>query len=138
MKLLRSFILFFILITSCSKSEGNTDDFFKSNIEDGSWVITSFTINDLQYAPDYLDYVLEFKLNGKVTAIKNSEVINGSWTIIYENASTSDSYKIAKLILNFNNSELFQKLNETWNYSINSIDEIDVVLPTKALRLAHN
>lgn len=138
MKAKSTLIFMLLLMVSCSKSDGNPDDFFKSNIKDGTWTISSFIINEVEMAPDYLDYVLKFKSNGKVTATKNSEVITGSWSINYEDSNSGDFYVLTKLYLNFNGSELFQKLNETWIYSNNTTDEIDVGLPTKSLRLIRN
>jgi hypothetical protein len=79
----------------------------EDTLNEGTWLVANFINKGVGETDNYKDFVLDFMVDGTVTATKNNDVVNGSWNVIY------DSGKL-KLILNFNATIPFNEFNEDW------------------------
>ena len=79
----------------------------EDTLNEGTWLVANFINGGVSETDNYKDYVLDFMTDGTVTATKNSDVVNGTWHVVY------DSGKL-KLILNFSDITPFKEFNEDW------------------------
>ncbi len=79
----------------------------EDTLNEGTWLVANFVNNGENETENYNDFVLDFMIDGNVTATKNNDVITGTWKVVY------DSGKL-KLVLNFNDTIPFNEFNEDW------------------------
>jgi len=79
----------------------------ENTLNEGTWLVANFINGGVSETDNFNDFVLDFMSDGTVTATKNSDVVNGTWNVVY------DSGKL-KLELNFNDTIPFKEFNEDW------------------------
>ncbi|MBL0912911.1 MAG: hypothetical protein IBJ09_11120 [Bacteroidia bacterium] len=96
------------VFTACKKENSNPSpaDTFDT-VSKGEWQVQYF-FDDNDETYKFEGYVLTFNSNGTVTAVKGTDVVNGTWNTGIDDSQT-------KLDLNFNNSNLFDELNDDWH-----------------------
>lgn len=97
-------VLVLILFSSCKKDDS-------SNITDivvsGNWKISLFQEDGSIKTSNYSGYSFIFNSNNTISATKNSQSTNGSWS------SGNDDSK-SKLVINFGSVSPLDELNEDW------------------------
>jgi len=76
-------------------------------LNEGTWIVANFINKSVNETNNYNDFILDFKEDFIVTATKGNDVVNGTWSVIY------DSGKL-KLNLNFGEIIPFDEFNEDW------------------------
>jgi len=96
------------VFTACKKenSDPTPAEAFET-ISKGEWQVQYF-FDDNDETYKFQGYVFTFNSNGTVTAVNGTETVNGTWTTSIDDSQT-------KLYLNFNNSALFDELNDDWH-----------------------
>jgi len=89
----------------CENNEDKTE--LISILNEGTWMVTNFDNEGESETTNYNDFVIDFKSNSLVTATKENNTIEGSWSVFY------DDEKL-KLELNFGESAPFDEFNENW------------------------
>jgi len=79
----------------------------EDTLNEGTWIVANFVNNGVGETDNYNDFALDFMSDGTVSATKNNDVVNGTWSVVY------DSGKL-KLVLNFNDIIPFNEFNEDW------------------------
>ena len=88
-----------------NNNEGKTE--LMNILNEGTWLVANFNDKGQSETTNYNDFVIDFKNNSLVTATKENNTIEGSWSVFYENEKL-------KLELNFGESMPFNKFNENW------------------------
>lgn len=87
----------------CSEDKTLLED----TLNEGTWEVANFINKGVGETDNYNDFILDFMVNGTVTATKNSDVVNGTWEVVYDGGKL-------KLELNFNETVPFNEFNEDW------------------------
>lgn len=97
-------VLVLILFSSCKKDDStNVTDIIKN----GSWKITLFQEDGSTKTSNFTGYSFVFNNNNSITATKNSQSVNGTWSSGNDDSSPN-------LILNFGSTVPFDEINEDW------------------------
>lgn len=97
-------VLVLILFSSCKKDDStNVTDIIKN----GSWKITLFQEDGSAKTSNFTGYSFVFNNNNSITATKNSQSVNGTWSSGNDDSSPN-------LILNFGSTVPFDEINEDW------------------------
>ncbi|WP_456422153.1 hypothetical protein [Lutibacter sp.] len=89
----------------CDNNEGKTE--LINILNEGTWLVANFENEGESKTANYNDFVIDFKNNYSVTATKDNNTIEGSWSVFYENEKL-------KLELNFGEATPFDEFNENW------------------------
>ncbi|MCB9256278.1 MAG: hypothetical protein H6579_04025 [Chitinophagales bacterium] len=126
-----AFLGLFIL-ASCSKEDDNPSDNIQntviSNVQDGTWRITSFIDSGSDETSNFTSYNFSFNSSGVLTASNGSTSYTGTWSISDSN-SNDDSQDDLDFNIQFNLTNDFEDLNDDWDFisqSANKIELIDV------------
>jgi len=90
---------------TCDNNEGKTE--LINILNEGTWLVANFNYEGQNETTNYNDFVIDFKNNSLVTATKDNNTIEGSWSVFYENEKL-------KLELNFGEATPFDEFNENW------------------------
>ena len=74
----------------------------------GKWIVANYNDSGDDKTNVYNDFELDFMGDGKVTAKKGDDVLNGTW-------STASSDGIDKLVLDFGEQVPFDEFNDDWD-----------------------
>ncbi len=77
-------------------------------ITKGQWVVANYNDSGENETNDFQGYVLEFTADGAVTAVKDSQQLDGSWDEFIDNS-------IHKVLIDFNEQVPFNELNDDWD-----------------------
>ena len=119
-KKIASLLIVILIATSSCKKEDNSSStgqsattVLSSNIQQGSWIVTSFIENGVNQTNHYTGYQFQFGTSGTVTAVNGGSTVSGTWS------SGNDDSQL-KLILSFGSVAPFQELNSDWHVTQNS------------------
>lgn len=87
-------------------------------LTDGLWFVASYTEDSEDKTSDFVNYELNFKTDGSVTASNNSNTNNGTWSVLSGGS---------QLALNFNTQEPFEELNDD-DWDVISVSDTEVIL----------
>jgi hypothetical protein len=116
------------MLISCSKSynaPANTsnpvDTTLKTKIISGTWMVRSYTQRTEDKTSQFAGVVFTFSNNGTLTADKNGNITNGTWSytpsaVGYYGGPPSK----ASMTLNLGASSPFDRLTKTWNVASNT------------------
>ena len=116
------------VLTSCSKSYNappNTnnpvDTTLKTQIISGTWIIKSYTQRTEDKTSQFAGVVFTFSNNGTLTANKNGNITNGTWSytpsaVGYYGGPPSK----ASMALNLGAASPFDRLTKIWNIANNT------------------
>jgi hypothetical protein len=116
------------MITSCSKSynappnaNNAVDTTLKTQIISGTWIIKSYTQRTEDKTSQFASTVFTFSNNGTLTANKNGNVTNGTWSytpssVGYYGGPPSK----ASITLNLGATSPFDRLTKIWNVASNT------------------
>lgn len=116
------------MLTSCSKSYNappNTnnpvDTTLKTQVIAGTWIVRSYTQRTEDKTSQFSGVVFTFSSNGTLTANKNGNIINGTWSytpsaVGYYGGPPSK----ASMTLSLGAVSPFDRLTKTWNVASNT------------------
>jgi hypothetical protein len=116
------------MLTSCSKSYNappNTnnpvDTTLKTQVISGTWIIKSYTQRTEDKTSQFASTVFTFSSNGTLTANKNGNITNGTWSytpssVGYYGGPPSK----ASVTLNLGAASPFDRLTKIWNVASNT------------------
>lgn len=81
--------------------------YIRQTLAEGTWDVAYFEENGVNDTDDFNDYILDFKLTGRVIVEGNTPTFSGSWM-----AYRYDGH--LKLGLNFVDHDIFYELNNRW------------------------
>ena len=120
-----------LLISSCSTDDNkspsnNTQETIKSNVESGTWRITSFIDSGNDETVHFNGYNFTFSSSGKLTASNGINNYVGTWSITDSN-SNDDSHDDLDFNINFDLTNDFEDLNDDWDFISNSATKIELI-----------
>ena len=94
-------------------------------LNEGTWLVANFNNKGENTTSIYNDFILDFKSDFSVVATKGGDIVQGTWTVIY------DSGKL-KLEFNFWETIPFNEFNEDWlivdvqniRVEVNNLDDL--------------
>lgn len=98
-------------VSSCKKddnSSSNTNSNLSSNIQQGTWKVTSYMDSGTDETSHYNGYAFQFNSNATIVATKTGSTVSGTWA-----TGTDDSQ--VKLVLDFGSTSPFDELNDDWH-----------------------
>lgn len=123
------------ILTMSSTCSDDDDDTFnnttnineiKETASSGVWIITYFYDTDHEETSNFTGYQFDFGNNGTLTATKNSDTVNGNWSITSSSSSSSNDIDFN---ISFSSPANFQELSDDWEiirYSSTKIELIDI------------
>jgi hypothetical protein len=116
------------MLSSCSKSynappnaNNSVDTTLKTQVISGTWIIKSYTQRTEDKTSQFAGVVFTFSSNGTLTANKNGDIINGTWSytpsaVGYYGGPPSK----ASVTLNLGAVSPFDRLTKVWNVATNT------------------
>lgn len=122
---MKRFTLIITLLTTLvffSCEDSNLDDAVdqESFVTSGQWNVLFFFDESGDKARDFANYDFTFVKGGTVTASKNNDIADGTWSI------GEVSNKSKRMVLGFTNSN-FQSLGKEWVVNEISNDKIELI-----------
>lgn len=95
LKLFTILTLFSLIFLACSSDDStsnnsNSADQTSEIAQNGTWKITYFYDSDQDETSDFAGYVFTFAENGILTAVKGSETVTGTWSVVDDSSNSSD------------------------------------------------
>jgi len=143
LKLFAALTLFSLTFLACSNDDNASDDSSPSGTsadqtaeiaQDGTWKITYFYDSDEDETSDFAGYVFTFAENGVLTAVKGSETVTGTWSVVDDsgnsssdddgNSSDDDDFNI---FFPVPESDKFDDLIDDWDFISVSNTKIELI-----------
>ena len=125
------FLLSVIIVTSCTSEDNGGIIIDTSNIQQmsetaksGTWRITSFVDSGKNETANFTGYDFNFNDNGTLSATKDPNTINGTWSITNGSSSNSSNVDFDIAFASPNN---FEELSEDWDIVSISNSKIDLI-----------
>lgn len=147
MKIAKNYFVFFlslmafIVIFSCTNSDDamqptnqvldedqETIDEVKTNLQSGTWRITTFMEDDIDEADHFFSFNFTFKSDGTLIASNGTDIFEGTWSITDTDSSDDDpNDDDLDFNINFNLTNDFEDLNEDWDFVSRSATKIELI-----------
>ena len=127
---------FSLISTTCSSDDdgnpnNNTAEIqqISSDIESGTWRITSYIDSGQDETSDYNGYNFTFASSGTLTADNGTNSVTGTWSITDSSSSSSSSDDDIDFNIFFNvpNTSVFEDLNDDWDISTHTSVRIALI-----------
>lgn len=120
-----------LLIYSCSSDDDNTNNSstqneIQSNVESGTWRITSFIDSGTDETNHFTGYNFTFNNSGVLNANNGTNNYDGTWSITDSN-SNDDSQDDLDFNINFNLTNDFEDLNDDWDFISQTSSKIELI-----------
>jgi uncharacterized protein (UPF0216 family) len=86
---------------------GEDNPFISSIIVEGLWIVAEYTQDDVNKTQNYDGFHLDFNTDGNVIAVKGTDEVNGTWSVITDSG-------VDYLVLDFSTMVPFDEFNEDW------------------------
>lgn len=132
LKLIFLFNLGIILsLYSCSSDGNNSNNSLiqeeiQSNVESGTWRITSFIDSGTDETNHFTGYNFTFNNSGVLNANNATNNYDGTWSITDSN-SNDDSQDDLDFNINFNLTNDFEELNDDWDFISHTSTKIELI-----------
>lgn len=132
LKLIFLFNLGIILpIFSCSSDDNNSNNSLiqeeiQSNVESGTWRITSFIDSGTDETNHFTGYNFTFNTSGVLNANNATNNYDGTWSITDSN-SNDDSQDDLDFNITFNLTNDFEELNDDWDFISHTSTKIELI-----------
>ncbi|SNR60863.1 hypothetical protein [Lutibacter flavus] len=116
---------------SCSSDDDNSNNSstlneIKTNIESGTWRITSFIDSGTDETNYFTGYNFTFNSSGVLNANNGTNNYNGTWSIT-DSSSDDDSQDDLDFNINFNLTNDFEDLNDDWDFISQTATKIELI-----------
>jgi hypothetical protein len=116
------------MLISCSKNynapastNNPVDTTLKTQVVSGTWIIKSYTQRTEDKTSQFASVVFTFSSNGTLTANKNGNITNGTWSYIPSSVGYyGGPPSKASITLNLGAASPFDKLTKIWNVASNT------------------
>jgi hypothetical protein len=109
-------MLIAISFSACTREDNPSTAKVADKIQQSSWRVANFVDTGVNETVNYDGFVLTFKQDLTVTAIKGTDTINGTYTVSVDDDDDEDE---TELTLNFNAPAPWNELNDEWDISNN-------------------
>jgi hypothetical protein len=120
-----------LFLYSCSTNDDNTNNsstqnLIQSNVESGTWRITSFIDSGIDETNHFTGYNFTFLNSGVLNANNGTNNYDGTWSIRDSN-SNDDSLDDLDFNINFNLTNDFEDLNDDWDFISQTSSKIELI-----------
>ena len=100
----------------------------KNQAQSGSWIVTYYFDTDQDETSNFQGYSFTFNSDGELVAVKDSETVEGTWSVTASNSNV-DSNDDIDFNISFLSPANFEELSDDWDilqYSSSIIELIDI------------
>jgi hypothetical protein len=122
-------MLVLLIITACKKDDEdapNIQNEVQSNIQNGTWRITTFIDSGADETDHFSGYNFTFKSSGVLNASNGNNNYDGTWSITDSN-SGDDSQNDLDFNINFDLTNDFEDLNDDWDFISQTPTKIELI-----------